>query len=58
MAEQNSPTVGWIGLGNMGAPLAGRLVRAGYDVDWSSQLKHGERIGLGSMDYELVEIPV
>ncbi|MEZ5115352.1 MAG: NAD(P)-dependent oxidoreductase [Candidatus Nanopelagicales bacterium] len=25
-------TVGWIGLGNMGAPLAGRLVDAGYDV--------------------------
>lgn len=25
-------TLGWIGLGNMGAPLATRLVRAGYDV--------------------------
>jgi len=25
-------TVGWIGLGNMGAPLATRLVKAGYDV--------------------------
>jgi len=25
-------TVGWIGLGNMGAPLATRLVNAGYDV--------------------------
>jgi 3-hydroxyisobutyrate dehydrogenase len=25
-------TVGWIGLGNMGAPLAARLVRVGYDV--------------------------
>lgn len=25
-------TAGWIGLGNMGAPLATRLVRSGYDV--------------------------
>jgi 3-hydroxyisobutyrate dehydrogenase len=25
-------TAGWIGLGNMGAPLATRLVKAGYDV--------------------------
>jgi 3-hydroxyisobutyrate dehydrogenase len=25
-------TLGWIGLGNMGAPLATRLVKAGYDV--------------------------
>jgi 3-hydroxyisobutyrate dehydrogenase len=25
-------TIGWIGLGNMGAPLATRLVKAGYDV--------------------------
>lgn len=25
-------TVGWIGLGNMGAPLATRLVKSGYDV--------------------------
>lgn len=25
-------TVGWIGLGNMGAPLATRLVKAGYDL--------------------------
>ncbi len=32
MSEQSSVTVGWIGLGNMGSPLAGRLVRAGYDV--------------------------
>jgi len=31
--------------------------RVGYDVDWSAQLRHGERIGLGSTDYELVEIP-
>jgi 3-hydroxyisobutyrate dehydrogenase len=25
-------TIGWIGLGNMGAPLATRLAKAGYDV--------------------------
>ncbi len=25
-------TIGWIGLGNMGAPLATRLVKAGFDV--------------------------
>jgi uncharacterized Fe-S center protein len=30
--------------------------RAGYDIDWSFQLKHGERIGLGKMSYELVPI--
>jgi 3-hydroxyisobutyrate dehydrogenase len=29
----NDMTVGWIGLGNMGAPLATRLVKAGYDVE-------------------------
>ena len=28
-------TVGWIGLGNMGAPLATRLVKAGYDVTFT-----------------------
>ncbi len=32
------------------------MFRAGYDLDWSFQLKHGERIGLGSMDYQLIEI--
>jgi uncharacterized Fe-S center protein len=31
--------------------------RAGYDVDWSAQLRHGEKIGLGSMNYELIELP-
>ncbi len=30
--------------------------RKGYDIDWSVQLSHGERIGLGSTDYELVDI--
>jgi len=32
------------------------ILRAGYDLDWSIQLKHGVKIGLGSLDYELIEI--
>ena len=32
MSTHDKPTVGWIGLGNMGAPLAGTLVDAGYRV--------------------------
>jgi len=32
------------------------VFRAGYDVDWMLQLKHGADIGLGSLDYELVEL--
>ncbi len=36
---------------------AGRDVfKAGYDIDWSSQLRHGAEIGLGSMDYDLIEL--
>jgi hypothetical protein len=31
--------------------------RKGYDIDWSAQLRHGEKIGLGSTDYELIELP-
>lgn len=31
-------------------------LRAGYDLDWSGQLAHGEKIGLGRRDYRLVEI--
>ena len=30
-------------------------LRAGYDIDWSGQLAHGEKIGLGKRDYSLVE---
>lgn len=30
--------------------------RAGYDIDWSGQLAHGEAIGLGKRAYTLVEI--
>jgi uncharacterized Fe-S center protein len=32
------------------------VFRKGYDIDWSFQLRHGEKIGLGSMRYELVEV--
>jgi len=31
------------------------VFRKGYKVDWSVQLRYGEEIGLGSMDYELIE---
>jgi hypothetical protein len=31
-------------------------LRAGYDIDWTGQLAHGERIGLGSRLYKLVEV--
>jgi hypothetical protein len=32
------------------------LLREVQNVDWSVQLKHAQQIGLGNMDYELVEI--
>lgn len=32
------------------------VLRAGYDLDWSLQLKHGVKIGLGSMEYDLIEL--
>ena len=36
---------------------AGRdVLRAGYDLDWSLQLRHGAEIGLGSLEYELIEL--
>jgi len=31
-------------------------LRAGYDIDWSAQLAHGEKIGLGRRAYALAEI--
>lgn len=31
-------------------------LRAGYDIDWSAQLAHAERIGLGTTKYRLTEI--
>jgi uncharacterized Fe-S center protein len=32
------------------------ILRVGYDIDWSVQLSHGVKIGLGSRDYELIEL--
>ncbi len=32
------------------------VLRQGYDIDWAVQLRHGEKIGLGSMDYDLVRL--
>jgi len=32
------------------------ILKDGYKVDWSVQLKQGEKIGLGSLDYELIEM--
>jgi uncharacterized Fe-S center protein len=32
------------------------FLRAANDVDWSVQLRHGQEIGLGSMDYELIRL--
>jgi uncharacterized Fe-S center protein len=31
-------------------------LRAGYNIDWSAQLAHGEKIGLGMTTYDLVEL--
>ena len=31
-------------------------LKVGYDVDWSVQLQHGAEIGLGSRDYELIQL--
>lgn len=42
---------------DMVVKTAGRdALREGYDLDWTLQLKHGQKIGLGSLDYELVEV--
>jgi uncharacterized Fe-S center protein len=32
------------------------VFRKSYDIDWLIQLRHGEEIGLGSLDYELVDL--
>ncbi len=32
------------------------VLRQGYDLDWSAQLRHGQAIGLGSLEYELVRL--
>ncbi len=37
---------------------AGRdIVRELYDFDWSTQLTHAEKIGLGFTEYELIQLP-
>jgi uncharacterized Fe-S center protein len=33
------------------------VFKAGYDIDWTVQLRHGVEIGLGSMAYDLIELP-
>ncbi len=33
------------------------VFRKGYKLDWSLQLAHGEKIGLGTQTYELVKLP-
>lgn len=32
MAQESTQTIGWVGIGRMGFPMAERLVKAGYDV--------------------------
>jgi hypothetical protein len=32
------------------------VFRLGYDVDWSVQLSYGQRIGLGTTQYNLIEL--
>ena len=32
------------------------VLRQGYDLDWSVQLRHGQAVGLGSLDYELIHL--
>jgi len=69
MAQAQPPVVPDIGLLASSDPLAldkasadlvleraGRdIFRRGYNVDWAIQLRHGQKIGLGSLDYELLE---
>ena len=70
MAQDQKPIVGDIGILGSLDPVAldqasvdlvnkrsGKdMLRAGYDLDWSVQLSHGVKIGLGSRDYELIEL--
>jgi len=32
MSKKSNVTIGWIGLGNMGKPMSGRLLEAGYPL--------------------------
>jgi len=68
MAEAQKPITADLGLLASTDPLAldkasidlvleragADVFRRGYDIDWSIQLRHGSRIGLGSLDYELI----
>ncbi|MBN2199367.1 MAG: DUF362 domain-containing protein [Candidatus Aminicenantes bacterium] len=68
MAEAQKPVVADVGILASADPLAldkasidlvleragSDVFREGYDIDWSAQLRHASRIGLGSLDYELV----
>lgn len=70
MARSQRPIVEDIGILSSDDPVAvdrasadlvlersgGDIFRKGYDLDWSVQLRHGERIGLGSNAYDLVRL--
>lgn len=48
MSEINSTKIGWIGLGNMGNPMAGQLIQAGYNVTVYNRSKEKEETLLAS----------
>jgi hypothetical protein len=68
MAKAQKPVVDDIGILASSDPLAldkasidlvlkragSDVFRKGYDIDWSAQLRHGRKIGLGSLEYELI----
>jgi len=44
-STQNKPTIGWIGLGKMGAPMVGNLLMAGFDVTvYDVDPRHSEQL--------------
>jgi uncharacterized Fe-S center protein len=70
MAKSQPPIVGDIGIVASADPVAADkatadlvlaragedVFRKGYDLDWAVQLRHGEKIGLGSADYTLTTL--
>jgi len=38
------------------AKAGGDVFRKGYNLDWAIQLEHGERIGLGTQSYKLIDL--
>jgi 3-hydroxyisobutyrate dehydrogenase len=53
MSNRSLPLVGFVGLGNMGLPMAGRLVEAGYqvsgfDVSESARIAFAQRGGIAA----------